>query len=221
MRICTALANEAWFRYSTRHMAYLFLVRHGHSEWNALGQWTGQTDVGLAPEGYEEARKAAQALAGVQLHAVHVSPLTRTRETARTLLEEIGHGHLVPEEHPAILERHYGAYTGKNKWQVRDEIGEEAFLRLRRGWDEPVPEGETLKDVHARVVPHYESYIKPHLDQDKNVLVVSHGNTLRALIKHLEDLSEEAIAECELSTGEVIRYTYGPNGIVLDVASSE
>ncbi len=195
-------------------MAYLILVRHGHSAWNELGLWTGQTDVALTERGHAEAERAGRAVKDLPIHHVQVSHLSRTHETARSLLKAHGTEHdLVP--HAALNERHYGIHTGKNKWQVKEEVGESIFMRIRRGWDEPIPEGETLKDVHARVVPHYEEHVLPHVRAGKNVLLVSHGNTLRALVKHLDELGEDEVAEIEIATGEVHCYEIDTEGRVL------
>lgn len=186
-------------------MAHLILIRHGKSVWNELGLWTGWTDVDLHDEGRAEARRAGEALRDIPIHHVQTSVLRRTHQTAEELLR--AHGtELTHEIHEALNERHYGVHTGKNKWEVQKEVGEEEFTRIRRSWDHPVPEGETLKDVHTRVVPHYEAHIMPRLRAGENVLVVAHGNTLRALIKHLEDLSEEAVAALEVGTGEARVY---------------
>jgi len=196
-------------------MAKLFLVRHGKSEWNKLGLWTGWTDVDLIDEGYEEARKAGEALKDEEIHIVHTSPMKRTHQTFEKIKEIAGKLGLIHESHEALNERNYGIHTGKNKWQVKEEVGEDEFTKIRRGWDTPIQDGETLKDVHTRVVPHYEEKIKSELQTGKNVLVVAHGNTLRALIKHLDNLDESAVCELEVGTGEVHCYEIDENGKVL------
>lgn len=196
-------------------MAKLFLVRHGKSEWNKLGLWTGWTDVELAEEGYEEAGKAGEILREEEIHIVYTSALKRAHQTFEKIKEVSGKNHLTHTPHEALNERHYGVHTGKNKWQVKEELGEEEFNRIRRGWDVPIPEGETLKDVHARVVPHYEENIKPHLLEGKNVLIVAHGNSLRALIKHLEQIADDEISNVELETGQVYAYHLGSSGEIL------
>src|SRR3989304_7808629 len=193
-------------------MAKLFLVRHGKSEWNKKGLWTGWTDVDLADEGHEEAKEAGRALRGEAIHAVYTSELKRTHQTFEGIRDEMGMPHLERTSHHALNERRYGIHTGKNKWEVKEERGEEEFQRIRRGWDTEIPEGETLKDVHARVVPYYEENIKKDLTEGKNVLVVAHGNSLRALIKHLEDLDEVRVCEVEVETGEVHCYHIDESG---------
>jgi 2,3-bisphosphoglycerate-dependent phosphoglycerate mutase len=187
-------------------MAYLVLVRHGQSEWNALGQWTGLTDVELTDKGREEARAAAKTLANVTFNAAHTSKLKRAQDTLGEILDELGQAEVEAKQSAALNERDYGDLTGKNKWQVRDEHGEEKFMAWRRSWDYPVPGGETLKDVHDRAVPYYEEHILADLKAGKNVIVAAHGNTLRALVKHLEEVAEADIPGLEIGTGEVYLY---------------
>ncbi len=196
-------------------MAKLFLVRHGKSEWNKLGLWTGWTDVDLVDEGLEEASKAGELLINEKIDKVYTSELKRTHQTFHKIKEVSGKHELTHTPHKALNERHYGVHTGKNKWQVKEEIGDEAFQAIRRGWNTPIPEGETLKDVHDRVLPYYEANIIEDLKKGENVLVVAHGNTLRALIKHLENLSEDGVAEVEVGTGEICCYVMDENGKVL------
>lgn len=193
-------------------MAKLFLVRHGKSAWNATGQWTGHTDVDLAPEGYEEAKKAGEALKGQHIDKVYVSDLKRTHQTYEKIQEACGLFGLTCIADKALSERDYGVHTGKNKWQVKEEIGEDAFQDIRRGWDTKIEGGETLKDVYMRAVPYYEANIKKDLMEGKNVLVVGHGNTFRALVKHLENLDDKQVCDVELATGEVHCYDVDSSG---------
>lgn len=196
-------------------MSHLLLVRHGKSLWNEKGLWTGQTEVSLHEDGRKEARRAGEAIRDIHIHHVYVSPMERTRETFFEIKQVLGRDDLEAQVHDALLERHYGIYTGKNKWEIKEKIGEEKFHRVRRGWDEPIPEGETLKDVHSRVIPYFKNEIEVTLRKGKNVLVVSHGNTIRALVKYLEDLDELAIEEVEIGTGEVHCYEINSEGRVL------
>lgn len=193
-------------------MAYLILVRHGKSEWNLLGKWTGHVDIGLVEQGVNEARHAADAIKDIPIDCAFISDLKRAQETFVQICNTLDKPDMEKVTDPALKERHYGIYTGKNKWEVQKEIGDEAFHKLRRGWDVPIPEGETLKDVYARVVPYYEKNIKPLLLEGKNLLVVAHGNSLRALVKHLENIPEDKIAELEIGTGEVYCYEFDPKG---------
>lgn len=196
-------------------MAKLILVRHGISDWNKRGLWTGLTDIGLAPEGVEEGVRAGAALRDLPIDIVIVTPLKRTTQTFEAIQTVLGRKNLTVLTAPAMNERDYGIYTGKNKWEIEKEVGTERFQAIRRGWDEPVPGGETLKDVSARVVPYYESTILPMLKEGKHVLIVGHGNAFRALIRHLEGLREEAVTKVEVGTGEIYVYEISPEGKVL------
>ena len=199
-------------------MSQLILVRHGTSEWNKLGKWTGLTDVDLAEEGKEDARRMGKAIEDVEIHEAHVSKLKRTHQTLHEIKNVLNRSDLETKTHPALNERDYGVHTGKEKWQVRDELGEEAFHNIRRGWDAIVLHGENLKDVYGRVVPYYENEIRPQLLAGRNVLVVAHGNSLRALVKHLEHISNEKVAKLEIGFGEVYRYEFNREG---DITAKE
>jgi len=196
-------------------MAYLVLVRHGQSEWNALGLWTGQEDVSLTEQGKAEARKAAEHLRDITLHKAHTSSLSRTHQTLEEIKSALSHTDLETVQHKALDERHYGDYQAKNKWEIKDQIGDEEFTKLRRNWDHPVPNGETLKDVHARVLPYYEEQILEDLKEGKNIIVAAHGNSLRALMKHLDEIDDSNVHELEIGTGEVVIYEISDDGSVI------
>lgn len=183
-------------------MAHLILVRHGVTDWNVAGRWHGLTDIPLNEEGRKQARKAAKALSGMKIDSVYTSLLSRTTQTYDEICNSLG---LVCPvvAHPALNERDYGIYTGKNKWEVEKELGHEEFINLRRSWNRPIPEGEALKDVYTRVISFYKAKILKDLKAGKNVLIVSSGNTLRALIKYLENISDQDIAKLELNFGEI------------------
>lgn len=187
-------------------MAYLVLVRHGQSEWNLLGQWTGLTDVSLTEDGRKEARRAASTLEDIDLHRAYTSKLQRAKHTLDEIVEHLDRKDIMRTEHDELNERDYGDLTGKNKWQVKEEHGEEKFNLWRRSWDHPVPGGETLKDVSERVLPFYERHILEDLKSGKNVIVAAHGNSLRALIKYLEGVADEESHTVEIMTGEVLVY---------------
>lgn len=186
-------------------VSYLALVRHGESLWNALGQWTGWTDIDLSDNGRNEARRAAQVLKEISFHVAHTSDLRRAQETLEIILNELKLD-IPVKKHHAIKERNYGSLTGKNKWKMKEEFGEKQFMLWRRSWDHPVPDGESLKDVHARVIPYYKKHILPDLKKGKHVLVSAHGNSLRALVKHLENIADSEIPHLEIATGEVYLY---------------
>lgn len=190
----------------------LVISRHTESEWNLLGIWTGQTDVGLTEKGHGEAEKLGELLRGITFDTIYTSELKRTHQTLAGIMKGSGHAPLAHKEHREISERDYGNLTGKDKWDVQKEIGDEAFAGIRRGWDYPVPGGETLKDVHGRVVPFYEQEILPRLQRGENVLMVAHGNSIRALIKHLDDIHEDEIASVEMGFGQILIYHIDPTG---------
>jgi 2,3-bisphosphoglycerate-dependent phosphoglycerate mutase len=196
-------------------MAYLVLVRHGQSEWNALGLWTGQEDVALTDQGRQEARRAVEYLQDITLHKAYTSNLSRAQQTLHEIKQALGHTELETIPHEALNERHYGDYTAKNKWEIAKQLGEEEFTKLRRNWDHPVPGGETLKDVHSRVLPYYKQHILADLKAGKNVIVAAHGNSLRALMKHLEDYADDKVHELEIGTGEVLVYEIAEDGSVV------
>lgn len=187
-------------------MSYLVLVRHGQSAWNELGQWTGLTDVELTDKGRQEARAAAKTLNGLTFGAAYTSNLKRAQDTLAEILDELHQTELEAQKSAALNERDYGMLTGKNKWQVKAEYGETQFTKWRRGWNEPIPQGETLQDVHARTVPFYTEHILKDLQAGKNVIIAAHGNTLRALVRHLEQIAEDQIPGLEIGTGEVYLY---------------
>jgi 2,3-bisphosphoglycerate-dependent phosphoglycerate mutase len=196
-------------------MGYLTLVRHGQSQWNIEGLWTGWHDISLTEVGHEEARRTADALRDITFDRAYTSELVRAQQTLDDIIQVLGQQNIPIVRAIELNERHYGDLTGKNKWAVREEYGEEQFLRWRRGWDEKIPNGETLKDVYDRVVPYYEREIFPKLQAGESVLVTAHGNSLRALIKYLENISEDVIPSLEVGTGEAYVYQVGPGGEII------
>ncbi len=193
-------------------MAYLALVRHGESEWNAKGLWTGWTDIPLSAKGHEEARIAGEALKDIQFDLAYTSVLKRAKETLVDIQKITGQMDLPTTEDKALNERNYGDLTGKNKWEVKEKVGEEEFQKLRRSWDSPPPNGESLKMVYERVLPYYESEILPKLKEGKNIIIAAHGNSLRALIKYLDNISDEEISNLEMATGGIYIYQVDTEG---------
>src|SRR3989344_4321138 len=196
-------------------MALLILVRHGESVWNEKGLWTGWTDIELNEKGHEEARSAGEKIKGISIDIAYVSSLVRAKQTLDEIKNELSLGNILTIENSALNERNYGIYTGKNKWEIQKQVGEEQFLKVRRGWDVPIENGESLKDVYGRVVPYYESEILPKLKNGKNILVSAHGNSLRALVKYLGNMSDEGVEKLEIPTGEVYEYEISENGEIL------
>lgn len=194
-------------------MATLVLVRHGLSEYNKIGIWAGWEDPELAPEGVEQAKKTGEELSDLHFDYAYVSDLKRALHTLDEIKKQINQDPPT-EVDKALRERNYGDYNHKNKWQVKDELGEEEFMKLRRSWDYPPPNGESLKMVYERVIPYYESHILPKIKDGKNVIVSSSGNALRALVKYIEGLSDQDVVELEIGTGEAYVYQINADGSV-------
>ncbi len=214
-------------------MATLVLLRHGESEWNAKGLFTGWVDVRLSAAGEQEAARGDRLLseAGVRPDIVHTSVLTRAIQTAYLTLDTADLHWLPVRRHWRLNERHYGALQGKNKAQTREEFGDEQFMLWRRSYDVPpppiadddeysqagdpryallppelMPRTECLKDVVGRMLPYWYDQIVPDLAIGRTVLVVAHGNSLRALVKHLDGIGDEEIAGLNIPTGITLRY---------------
>lgn len=195
-------------------MAYLVLVRHGESTWNKVNAWTGLTDISLDEEGRDIARKDGEFLKDISFDIAFTSALRRAQQS----LEEIKGvvGEIPTTEAAALNERDYGDLTGKNKLEMEELYGEEQYIKWRRSWDYPVPNGESLKDVYERVVPFYQEKILPEIKEGKNILVVAHGNSLRALVKFLENISDQDIPNLEIGTGEIYIYEIDPGGKIIN-----
>jgi 2,3-bisphosphoglycerate-dependent phosphoglycerate mutase len=214
-------------------MALLLLLRHGESEWNSKGLFTGWVDIGLSDKGAAEAANGGQLLveAALQPDVVHTSVLTRAIQTANITLAAADLPWLPVRRSWRLNERHYGALQGKNKAQTRQEFGEEQFMLWRRSYDVPpppiadddplsqsgdpryaqlppelLPRSECLKDVVGRMLPYWYDVIVGDLAAGKTALVVAHGNSLRALVKHLDDISDAAIASLNIPTGVPLLY---------------
>lgn len=196
-------------------MANLILIRHGESEWNKKGLWTGLTDIGLSEKGKQEARLAGEKLKKFPVDIGYTSILLRAKQTLNEVKNILNLPNLPTVENKALNERDYGMYTGKNKWEIQKEVGNEQFQKIRRGWSFPIENGESLKDVYNRVIPYYESEISPKLKDGKNVLISAHGNSLRALVKYLENLSDDVVENLEIATGEVYIYSLDAQGNIV------
>ncbi len=196
----------------------LVLIRHGQSEWNKLNLFTGWNDVALSECGIEEARKAGRALrdAGITFDIAFTSALKRAQHTLELILEELDQSDIPIERNQALNERDYGELSGLNKEVARERWGEEQVHIWRRSYDTPPPGGESLKDTAARVLPYYEEKIRPLLKQSKRVIISAHGNSLRALIMHLEHLTPDEVTKLNLPTGAPFVYNVEPNGAVAE-----
>ncbi|MCS6966124.1 MAG: 2,3-bisphosphoglycerate-dependent phosphoglycerate mutase [Candidatus Kapabacteria bacterium] len=186
-------------------MPLLILLRHGESLWNRENRFTGWVDIDLSPRGEEEARRAGELLRAFRVDIIFTSALRRAWRTAEIVREILGK-ELPIERTPALNERHYGQLQGLNKDEVRLRYGEEQFRRWRRSYDVAPPGGESLEDTQRRVLPYYRQCILPELRRGNNVLIVAHGNSLRALLMELEKISPEQIPQVEIPTG--VPYVY-------------
>jgi 2,3-bisphosphoglycerate-dependent phosphoglycerate mutase len=211
-------------------MPILVLIRHGQSAWNLENRFTGWWDVDLTEQGEEEARLAGELLGarGYDFDLCFTSFQTRAIKTLNIALEAMGRLWLPVEKHWRLNERHYGGLTGLNKAEMIAKAGEEQVHIWRRSFDVPppviepgspfdlandrryagieVPRTESLKDTIARVLPYWEQSIAPALKRGERVLISAHGNSLRALVKHLSGIKDEEIASLEIPTGQPIVY---------------
>ncbi len=183
-------------------MSKLVIVRHGQSEWNAQNRFTGWVDVELAPKGIEEAKKAGEKLKGFRFDKAYTSALKRAQNTLTLILESTGQADLEVVKDEALNERMYGDLQGMNKDEARAQFGEEQVHIWRRSFDTPPPGGESLKGTADRVLPYFEKVIAPELKAGKDIIIAAHGNSLRALIMHLEQLSPDEILQTEVPTGQ-------------------
>ena len=218
-------------------MSHLILVRHGQSEWNSQKRFTGWVDIDLTAQGKLEAVKAGELIKEkkININYFYTSLQKRAIRTADIILEELDCEEIPIQRSWHLNERHYGDLTGKNKDAVRKEFGDDQFHAWRRGYNTPPPpiseknpfnpnndpqyEGltdipltECLADVVARLVPYWETDIFPSLGGGKTVLVVAHGNSLRALCKYLDSISEDEIPDLNIPTGIPLIYELDTNG---------
>ncbi len=217
-------------------MPTLVLLRHGESEWNKKNLFTGWVDVGLSATGEDEARRGGELLAEQRLlpDVVHTSLLRRAIRTCEITLEVADRQWIPVRRSWRLNERHYGALQGKDKAAVRNEFGDEQFMLWRRSYDIPpppladddehsqvgdpryadlleaVPRSECLANVLDRLLPYWYDALVPDLRGGLNVLVVAHGNSLRALIKHLDGLSDDAVVALNVPTGIPLHYDLDP-----------
>lgn len=187
-------------------MPRLTLVRHGESQWNLENRFTGWVDVDLSPKGEREAAAAGHVLKGVPVDVLFTSVLKRAMRTAEIACAEAGINDIPVYRDEALNERHYGDLQGLNKAETAEKFGADQVHVWRRSYDVPPPNGESLKDTQARVAPYYQSQIVPLLREGKNVMVVAHGNSLRALVMFVEHLTPDEILKTEIATGVPITY---------------
>ncbi len=189
-------------------MPLLSIVRHGQSTWNLENRFTGDVDVDLTPLGREEARSAGKKLAHISFSRCFTSVLERAIETLDIILKETHQQGLPIVRDKALNERNYGQLQGLNKAETAKKYGDQQVAIWRRSYSVRPPGGESLADTAARVIPYYTKEIEPYLKKGENILVVAHGNSLRALMMHLEHIGEDKIATVDLPTGTPRLYTF-------------
>ncbi len=181
-------------------MALLVIFRHGQSVWNLENKFTGWVDVELTEKGIQEAKNAGEKLKSFHFDVAYASDLKRAQNTLSIALEVAGK--TVPTTYnKALNERMYGDLQGLDKTETAKKYGDEQVKIWRRSYDVPPPNGESLKDTTARVIPYYKAEIEPQLKAGKNVVIAAHGNSLRALIMYLENMTPAQILEFEIGTG--------------------
>lgn len=195
-------------------MPDLILLRHGQSKWNLENRFTGWVDIDLSEKGQEEARHAGERLRDRRIDVVYTSVLMRAISTAKIALQEAGKGDMELIRDQALNERHYGDLQGLNKAETAEKYGAGQVHIWRRSFDvrPPGDEAESLEMTIERVLPYYHEHIEKDLLAGKNVLVVAHGNSLRALSYHLEKHTPESIVRLEIPTGEPILYEMEKTG---------
>jgi len=189
-------------------MAELYLQRHLKSQWNLENKFTGWTDVPLSQEGIDSAEEVAKKFAGLKIDKVYTSPLIRNKETASLILKILGKENLPIIIDKALDERNYGELQGLNKDEVAKKYGQEQVHLWRRSYDVAPPGGESLEDVCKRTTPFYKKYIEKDLKDGKNVLVVASHNSLRAIVKYIENIPDNEIINLELPFGSLIKYDF-------------
>lgn len=183
-------------------------MRHGQSVWNKEKRFTGWIDVGLSDDGKEECRRAAAKMRDIRYDIAYTSALRRTIESLAVIEQETG-WHAPHIQVPALNERHYGILQGMKHEDARKRFGQEQVEKWRRGFPDRPPAGESLADVHNRVIPFFMGCIVPLLEQNKTVFLLLHGNTLRALLMDIENIDANQISSLEIATAtpRVYRFT--------------
>lgn len=197
-------------------MSQLIILRHGQSQWNLENRFTGWVDIDLSEQGIKEAQEAGEKLKGYKFDKAYTSALIRAQRTLEIILGIIGQKDIPVEKDKALNERMYGDLQGMNKDELREKYGAEQVQIWRRSYAVAPPNGESLKDTAARVIPYWESKIVPDLKAEKNILISAHGNSLRALVMYLEKISEQDIVKTEIPTGHPKFYLLDKNLNILE-----
>jgi 2,3-bisphosphoglycerate-dependent phosphoglycerate mutase len=193
-------------------LTILVLIRHGQSLWNAENRFTGWTDIDLSKKGENEAKAAGEKLENVSFDVVHTSALMRAQRTAEIIIKHNKKSQDIPTyKDERLNERHYGSLQGLNKTETAEKYGAEQVHIWRRSFDISPPDGESLKMTAERTLPYFKDDVLKHLNEGKNVLISAHGNSLRSIVMHIEDISKEDIVKLEIQTGVPRTYEYKDN----------
>jgi len=196
-------------------MGVLALVRHGQSQWNLENRFTGWVDVPITKLGEEEAHRAARLLKDLRFDIAFTSALIRAKQTLDIILADLNQKDIPVRADQALNERHYGDLQGLNKAETAKRFGDAQVHIWRRSYDVAPPNGESLKDTAARTLPYFHDRILPETAGGRNVLVVAHGNSLRAIVMELDGLTKEQVMGLNIDTGRPILYEIDPSGRVL------
>ncbi|MFZ4622061.1 MAG: 2,3-bisphosphoglycerate-dependent phosphoglycerate mutase [Bacteroidota bacterium] len=207
-------------------MPNLILIRHGESQWNLENRFTGWVDVPLSPKGEQEAKAAGEKLKSYKFDKAFTSKLQRANNTLNFILQASGQTNIPTEFDIALNERHYGALQGLNKAETAQKYGDEQVKIWRRSYDVPPPKektdmnpegtSESLKDTAARTLPYWEKNIMPEIKNGKNIIVAAHGNSLRSIVMHLDNLTKEQVLELNIPTGAPLLYVFDSNGTIVE-----
>ncbi|MEW5800023.1 MAG: 2,3-bisphosphoglycerate-dependent phosphoglycerate mutase [Bacteroidota bacterium] len=207
-------------------MPFCILIRHGESQWNLENRFTGWVDVPLSPKGEEEAKTAGEKLKSYKFDKAFTSVLKRANDTLRFILQASNQLNIPIERDQALNERHYGALQGLNKAETAAKYGDEQVKIWRRSYDVPPPKdktelnpdgySESLKDTAARTLPYWEKKIFPEIKNGKNIIVAAHGNSLRSIVMHLDNLTKEQVLELNIPTGVPLLYVFNTDGTIVE-----
>ena len=207
-------------------MPNLILIRHGESQWNLENRFTGWVDVPLSPKGEQEAKAAGEKLKSYKFDKAFTSKLQRANNTLNFILQASGQTGIPTEFDVALNERHYGALQGLNKAETAQKYGDDQVKIWRRSYDVPPPKeitdmnpdgtSESLKDTAARTLPYWEKKIMPEIKSGKNIIVAAHGNSLRSIVMHLDNLTKEQVLELNIPTGAPLLYVFDSNGTIVE-----
>jgi 2,3-bisphosphoglycerate-dependent phosphoglycerate mutase len=189
-------------------MTTLVLLRHGESQWNLENRFTGWIDVPLSEKGIEEAKSAGEKLKEYKFDHAFTSVLKRANDTLNIVLDITGQKTIPIDYNQALNERHYGDLQGLNKAETAKKFGDAQVKIWRRSFDVPPPNGESLKNTLERVLPYWESAILPCVKKGERLIIVAHGNSLRSLVMHLDNLTKEQVLELNIPTGGPLVYEF-------------